>query len=347
MNKEDIEKYSSVKPVFIKTKDIPGNEENPPAVIEVCLAGEKSAGSGSILGSQSVRGLWRIYPRTTEARTELLVKGLKMRGVIIQVANTNPFILFNNAGEEKPTTKLWVDLLPISVANSEIEYTLKKMGCELRSNITMEKARDADNKLTRFLTGRRFLFITVPETPLEKFVKINGISSKLYHREQKLNNRPLTCSRCLEQGHHASACRKDIVCRQCGLAGHKQGDADCCLPAAPTDNGTPEKTKNMDQTKEKGDNKKEKTPSAETQLPEKERRSRPSTRQTTIISSLERDQRDRERSATPGKRPHSRQRTSPRTGDKYRRLEPSCSPTKVKEQQQSDSPGRESRGEWR
>ena len=64
-------------------------------------------------------------------------------------------------GEEKPETKVWIDNVPISVADSEIEEALVKVRCQLRSSIKLEKARDADKKLTHFLMERRFLFITV------------------------------------------------------------------------------------------------------------------------------------------------------------------------------------------
>nr|KAG5697080.1 hypothetical protein BaRGS_001996 [Batillaria attramentaria] len=38
------------------------------------------------------------------------------------------------------------------------------------SSLIEEKIRDKDGKLTRFLTGRRYVFINVPERPLEKTV---------------------------------------------------------------------------------------------------------------------------------------------------------------------------------
>eukprot|EP00745_Piridium_sociabile_P016079 TRINITY_DN23897_c0_g3_i2.p1 TRINITY_DN23897_c0_g3~~TRINITY_DN23897_c0_g3_i2.p1 ORF type:complete len:210 (+),score=35.25 TRINITY_DN23897_c0_g3_i2:29-631(+) len=93
----------------------------------------------------------------------------------------------------------------------------------------MERARDSDNKLTRFITGRRFVFITVPAVPLEKSLKVSFFSAKIYHKEQKLAQRTVVCSKCLETGHHVSGCSKDVVCRACKLSGHKRGDPDCLL----------------------------------------------------------------------------------------------------------------------
>ena len=52
----------------------------------------------------------------------------------------------------------------------EIETALVRLGCVLRSSLIKEKI----GKLTRFLTGRRFVFVNIPERPLERTVKIGG-----------------------------------------------------------------------------------------------------------------------------------------------------------------------------
>jgi len=216
-----------VLPVFIKSKDVPRSGDRRPTVLEVCLAAERTSGSGSVLGAQEIHGLWRIYPATKAARTQLLIEGVTLRQTSLSLFDNNPFILKDSSGEEKPSTKLWIDDIPISSADSEIELALKKMGCELRSEIKQERARDADNKLTRFLTGRRFVFITTPPTPLIKTVKINIFSARLFHKEQKMEKKTPICSNCLEEGHHKSACKKDVVCQTC----RKKGDKNCSLSA--------------------------------------------------------------------------------------------------------------------
>eukprot|EP00745_Piridium_sociabile_P016071 TRINITY_DN23897_c0_g2_i3.p1 TRINITY_DN23897_c0_g2~~TRINITY_DN23897_c0_g2_i3.p1 ORF type:complete len:111 (-),score=10.63 TRINITY_DN23897_c0_g2_i3:70-402(-) len=106
----------------------------------MCLAAERSAGPGSIIGAQLIGGLWRLYPVTKEARSALLVQGVRVRGISLQVNNMNPFILRGDSGEEKPSTKVWIDHVPISVADSELEQSLLKAGCELRSSVKMERA---------------------------------------------------------------------------------------------------------------------------------------------------------------------------------------------------------------
>ena len=304
------------KPVFIKIRDVPDNETNRLSVLEMCIAAEKVAGAGSILGAQTIRGLWRVYPTTSEGRTELLVKGIRLRGTVIQVSNTNPFVL-HDKGEEKPTTKLWIDNIPLSVAESEIEHSLVKIGCEIRSKITLERARDKENKLTRFLTGRRFVFITTPPAPLDPVLRVSAFSAKLFHREQKASKKTVTCSRCLKPGHHVSQCDGDVVCRQCGQTGHKRGSAECQMDATDTDTDTDttSQTKQTGQSEPATDsaatnvtndnNKTDKTgsPSKGGQRSDsfyRKERGRSAKRQTTIIATLQRSPRDR--SATPKRR---------------------------------------------
>ena len=111
----------------------------------------------------------------------------------------------------------------------QTKKTKTLFGCELRSGVILERARNADQKLTRFLTGRRFVFITVPTTPLDRTLQVNVFKATVYHREQKLARKPVTCSKCLEKGHHVSACTNDTVCIVCRCPGHKRGDPQCNL----------------------------------------------------------------------------------------------------------------------
>lgn len=219
-----------VPAVFIRNSQIPKANEKLPTCLEVCCALERSLGQGTIIGAQQIRGLWRIYPASTTARNKLLMEGFSIRQVSLNVSSQNPFVLRDsNTGEEKPSTKLWIDDIPISVADSEIEFSLKKLGCELRSEIKQERARDADNKLTRFLTGRRFVFITTPHNPLEKTTTVGFFTARLFHKEQKLVKKTVKCSNCLEEGHHKSQCQKEVVCQTCKKSGHKRGDPICTL----------------------------------------------------------------------------------------------------------------------
>ena len=57
--------FSTVEPVFVLKNALPGYFTS----YDMCLATEKACGTDLILGAQEIRGLWRIYPTTREART--------------------------------------------------------------------------------------------------------------------------------------------------------------------------------------------------------------------------------------------------------------------------------------
>ena len=98
----------------------------------------------------------------------------------------------------------------------------------LRSSLINEKIRNKDGKLTRFLTGRRFVFVNIPERPLERTVKIGGFTARLYHKEQPMADpQRTTRSTCLERGHRVSACPNSIRCSECRQEGHRRGDPVC------------------------------------------------------------------------------------------------------------------------
>ena len=75
-------------------------------------------------------------------------------------ARQKPIHLEGGSGEEMPVTKVWISDIPISCDGKDIETALVRLGCVLRSSLINEKIRNKDGKLTRFLTGRRFVFVT-------------------------------------------------------------------------------------------------------------------------------------------------------------------------------------------
>lgn len=222
---------ATVEPLFLLRRNLPpaSGERDRFEALELCLAAERVSGRETIMGAQEIRGLWRIYPTNRTARTKLLIEGMAVRGHTVTLYDKNPFVLRGQGGAEAPATKLFISNLPLSVSDADIESALIRVGCVMRSNITRERMRDRDGKLTRFYTGRRFIFINVPDKPLDKTLKVGGFLTNVYHKEQpKKDPRDLTCSRCLEVGHGVWACHAaEIVCRACGMPGHRQGDTVC------------------------------------------------------------------------------------------------------------------------
>ena len=149
--------------------------------LQVALACEKSA-PGGIYGTQKIKGLWRLYTWTKEARDQLLIKGILINRVHISISDANPNIVDNSV----ETTKLIIGNVPMSVANAEIEKVLRSMpDVTFKSKLFDESYRDEDGKLTAFKSGRRYVYIQKPRHPLPKFVQIIKWRATLYHAGQK------------------------------------------------------------------------------------------------------------------------------------------------------------------
>ena len=145
----------------------------------------------------------------------------------------NPFTL-QDQNSEKPATKLWVGNVPMTVDDNVIETALKKLGCEMRSTVRKELARDKNGKLTKWETGRRFVFITVPATPLPKLCTMGIFSAELYHREmkEKRDENRKKCANCLLPDHAAATCTNPVVCLTCFRPGHRRSE--CHQPLSGT-----------------------------------------------------------------------------------------------------------------
>ena len=137
----------------------------------MCRACEQVSGPQTMEGAQRIGGLWRLYPRSTEARTQLLLQGIDSRGVHVELSDTNPFLLSPD-GTEVQSTRLLVSDVPLSSSNKDIEDTLLRLGCKLLSPLRYELERDELGHLTQWKTGHRYVFIAVPASPLQRGVKI-------------------------------------------------------------------------------------------------------------------------------------------------------------------------------
>ena len=171
---------TAVRPVFLKVSDLPESTKEF-TVCEICRACEVVNGPQSMEGAQRIGGLWRLYPKTSDTRTKLLLSGIDLRGVHLSFQDINPFILGAD-GAEVQSTRLLVSDVPLSFNNKDIETTLFKLGCKMLSPIKYELERDEHHQLTLWKTGRRYVYIAVPASPLQRDVKIGLYNAKLYHR---------------------------------------------------------------------------------------------------------------------------------------------------------------------
>ena len=209
---------SSVQPIFIPLRDVPDISDRT-AEYTICSAATRSSGVGTICGVQKLNQIWRLYPKTNEARVTLLSKGIEINGISVRAYNQHPHIGRGSNGTELPSTKLTIRDVPISYSDQSIESALVSKGVILRSKIGKERVRDPEGKLTDWLTGARFVWIETPQYPLSRFMTMGPFRASLFHREMKE-----TCNRCLEKGHQARECKNEEVCHACHIPGHRKQD---------------------------------------------------------------------------------------------------------------------------
>ncbi|KAL8609418.1 hypothetical protein ACOMHN_006605 [Nucella lapillus] len=214
---------------------------------EICAAAEKVCGHNNIDGAQRIGSLWRIYPCSREGRNKLLVQGFILRGVHLNVKSQNPFVVRNvtdGVTDERevqtPATKLVIGNVPLSFSDDDLLKTVKQLQVSIRSKLILERDRDENGKMTHWKTGRRILYIGVPNVPLQKNVQIGPFRASLYHKEQKLirEQKDAECRNCLRKGHQTRKCQNPIKCQQCYCDGHKAGDPECKLPASSETKGS-------------------------------------------------------------------------------------------------------------
>ena len=104
-------------------------------------------------------------PSVTPRTDPLLIEGITLRGHALTLFDKKKIlkiILKEQDGRETPSTKVWIPDIPVSCDGAGIESALVKLGCVLHSFLIFERIRNKVGTLTRFLTGRRFIFIDVP-----------------------------------------------------------------------------------------------------------------------------------------------------------------------------------------
>ena len=118
--------------------------------------------------AQLINGLWRVFCQTGEARINLHMAGLTVRGLAMRFYDKNPYRAVDGDGGQVCTTKLIISDLPMYMPEAEVEETLLMINVDIRSKIMHRLARDEKGKLSRFTTGPCFVYIDLPGEPLPK-----------------------------------------------------------------------------------------------------------------------------------------------------------------------------------
>ena len=206
-----------VKPIFLKGRDVP--EGKPLYHDELYMAIHKHLGSAANLkGLQRIGGLWRIYFSDRADRIALISSGLNIRGVSAPIYDTNPFV---RRHDPMASIRVIIKDIPLSVHDEVIINEIEKQKHNVLSKVLRLRLR-IDGQLTNCHTGDRMLFIEPTSKPLPRVLNMSGFKARIFHDGQE--KKPIQCSKCLAEGHHASVCINEIVCRKCSMVGHKAAE---------------------------------------------------------------------------------------------------------------------------
>jgi ribA/ribD-fused uncharacterized protein len=197
-------------PLYFKQRDIFAQDlrdENKITAYEVCMSAARVIPNHDIEGAQQIRGLWKIYTKSPQARAHLLTEGFTIRKQTVILHNENPFQYRNT---DRPTEKVTIQDIPLNVPNSEIENLIQSFnGVQLASKVKYCNIPNPNGGWSEFKNGDRFCYIYTPiAEPLPKQTTFAGIQCHIYHKTQKLSKK---------------------LCRICKTEGHKENTTECPL----------------------------------------------------------------------------------------------------------------------
>ena len=135
----------------------------------------------------------------------------------MRVYDKNPYL----PHESENALRVLIKDIPLSVHESIILDELEAKNCKINGHVIYPKLR-VDGKLTQCLTGDRVLYIDPPTQPLPRFMRFHSFRARVFHHGQPTTEANVTCSQCLQAGHHRSKCNNEMVCRLCKNVGHMQ-----------------------------------------------------------------------------------------------------------------------------
>ena len=207
MNKNDKTPWETVvstTPVFLKVADAPVGVTVP----EICEAAEAKIGFDTIAGAVRKPTVWRLYGKRPENKAKLL-EGInphivirkqvdndhEYKDFVIPLYSKNP--MSNSIGPDGkiiPSIRLSIDGLFLSVSMEDVKKTLEKIpGLVMKSPIYFDRAFKRNKTLSRFVNGRRFVYIDEPaeNAPLPPTIKVGAFQASLFYRGM-----PLRCWDC-------------------------------------------------------------------------------------------------------------------------------------------------------
>ncbi len=226
-----------VPPLFFKHRELGLGQNEKLSVYELCKELYKNdLNEDDIEGAQRIKGLWRVYMNSAEKRTYLYANGFFFRNISVTLYDQNPFI--RNEENEDPDNrcvKVYIQNLPLSVSNVEVQRMLRQYGCNIENEVKYEYERDENHKLTKIKNGDRSVLVNEEDLlqhHLPRTTWCGLFKCRIYYKGQP---RPvIECYNCFEKTHFQHQCKNERCCKVCRLPGHFEGSENCAF-YKPTD----------------------------------------------------------------------------------------------------------------
>ena len=151
---------------------------------------------GHVLGARQMCGLGEIQVKSSVARDKLLNSGFIFKEKVIFLHATDPFL-----SQNIPSEKIIFRDVPFDCNNSHImNYLRTQPQIRIRSDVITDKIRNANNELTEFLNGDRYVYVEAGFSPvLEQEATINGHTCGIWH-----TNQAMKCKQCCGDDHRTT-----------------------------------------------------------------------------------------------------------------------------------------------
>ncbi len=179
---------------------------------------------------QRIKNLWRIYPKSFEAKIKLTTEGINIDGKNITIHNANPFATgapIDHSGVQM--ARILLRDLPLSASNSVIqEFLERRFNIKLATELKYSFYRDKNSQLTDMYNGDRFAFVhpSYLKHPLPRYSQCGIWNFRIFHDEQ-FKDKGKLCYNCYSTEHYQSECKSVPLCRICRKPDHEPGDSLC------------------------------------------------------------------------------------------------------------------------
>ena len=189
-----------IEPVFIVHSELV-DQRGENTSLKLCEAIDAII-PGEIYGSQLWNGVWSIWIKSQEARSKLTdIKTIDVDNVSIALYKHFPIT------KPPPNERITFRGLPFWVTDDDILMYVRSLpGVVVKSGVISSRLRDMNNKLTKFFSGDRFVFVKGKLThAFHSHAIIRNAKCRIWHKSQEF-----ACKRCRRLGHtysNTEACK--------------------------------------------------------------------------------------------------------------------------------------------